>query len=127
MSSMVDVKGAARGSLRELIDRGLLTVASQPKNNAVDPGDPALQRLYVFLIDHDHPGGSAAMHNAVFDAYSLPYRSCFMIGDPARAGEICAAIRFTLAEGRAPVSRTRLARSWTGPTHRRKPSAASMS
>jgi shikimate dehydrogenase len=33
------------------------------------------------------------MHNAVFAAYGLPYRSCFMIGDPARAGEIVRALR----------------------------------
>jgi shikimate dehydrogenase len=93
MSSMVDVKGAGRGFLREFIQRGLLTIASQPKNNAVDLHNPALQRLYVFLVDHDYPGGSAAMHNAVFAAYGLPYRSCFMIGDPAHAGEIFAALR----------------------------------
>ena len=93
MSFMVDVRGAARGSLQEFIESGLLTIALQPKNNAVELHNPALQRLYVFLVDHDYPGGSAAMHNAVFDAYGLPYRSCFMIGDPARAGEILAALR----------------------------------
>ena len=90
---MTEVKGAAPGSLRESIKCGLLTVASQPKNNAFDLDNPSLLRLYVFLIDHDYPGGSAAMHNAVFDAYGLPYRSCFMIGDPARAGEIFRALR----------------------------------
>jgi shikimate dehydrogenase len=90
---MTGAKGAIPGSLRELINCGLLTVASQPKNNAVDLDSPSLLRLYVFLIDHDYPGGSAAMHNAVFGAYGLPYRSCFMIGDPARAGEIFRALR----------------------------------
>ena len=74
MSYMTDVKGAALGSLREFIKCGLLTIASQPKNNAVDLDNPSLLRLYVLLIDHDYPGGSAAMHNAVFDAYGLPYR-----------------------------------------------------
>lgn len=92
MSFMIDVKGATRGSLREFIECGLLTVAAQPKNNTLDLYEPGLQRLYVFLIDHDYPGGSAAMHNAVFEAYGLPYRSCFMIGDPARAGEIFCAL-----------------------------------
>ncbi len=93
MSFMIDVKGATRGSLREFIECGLLTIASQPKNNALGLYSPGLERLYVFLIDHDYPGGSAAMHNAVFEAYGLPYRSCFMIGDPARAGEILCALR----------------------------------
>lgn len=79
--------------IRELIDRGLLQVASQPKNNALDLSDRQLKRLYVFLIDHDYPGGSAAMHNAVFAAYELPFRSCFMIGDPGRVGEIFALLR----------------------------------
>jgi shikimate dehydrogenase len=93
MSYTSGAKGATPSSLREFIKCGLLTVASQPKNNAVDLDNPSLLRLYVFLIDHDYPGGSAAMHNAVFDAYGLPYRSCFMIGDPARAGEIFRALR----------------------------------
>ena len=90
---MTSAKVATPGSLREFISRGLLTVASQPKNNAVDLDNLSLLRLYVFLIDHDYPGGSAAMHNAVFAAYGLPYRSCFMIGDPALAGEIFSALR----------------------------------
>jgi shikimate dehydrogenase len=81
------------GTIREILSRGLLTVASQPKNNALDLSNGGLQRLYVFLIDHDYPGGSAAMHNAVFEAYGLPYRSCFMIGEPAHAGEIFQALR----------------------------------
>ena len=79
--------------VRALIDSGLLQVARQPKNNALDLADGALQRLYVFLIDHDYPGGSAAMHNAVFEAYGLPYRSCFMIGDPRQVEDIFAGLR----------------------------------
>ncbi len=93
MSYMIDVKAGERGSLREFIACGLLKIASQPKNNSVDLSSPVLERLYVFLVDHDYPGGSAAMHNAVFEALGLPYRSCFMIGDPARAGEIVCALR----------------------------------
>ena len=130
MSYMTSVKGATPGSLREFIKCGLLTVASQPKNNAVDLDNISLLRLYVFLIDHDYPGGSAAMHNAVFDAYGLPYRSCFMIGDPARAGEssaYCATSPSIPAEVRGPASRTRSARFSTGSTARPKPLAASMS
>lgn len=78
--------------IRELIADGLLNVAQQPKNNALDLDSNSLQRLYVFLIDHDYPGGSAAMHNAVFAAYGLPFRSCFMIGDPARVRDIFAGL-----------------------------------
>ncbi len=74
--------------IRSILESGLLAVASQPRNNALDLTDQGLERLYIFLIDHDYPGGSAAMHNAVFQAYGLPYRSCFMIGDPAKAPEI---------------------------------------
>ncbi len=61
--------------VRGLIERGLLNVAQQPRNNALDLSGTGIARLYVFLIDHDYPGGSAAMHNAVFEAYNLPYRS----------------------------------------------------
>jgi shikimate dehydrogenase len=75
-------------AVRNLIASGLLTPAAQPRNNALNLDDAALQRLYVFLIDHDYPGGSAAMHNAVFAKLGLPYRSCFMIGDPANVAAI---------------------------------------
>ena len=68
-------------------------MAAQPRNNALDLDDRKLKRIYVFLIDHDYPGGSAAMHNAVFARFKLPYRSCFMIGDPAKAGDIVAGLR----------------------------------
>ena len=76
-----------------LLRAGLISVAAQPRDNAIDPEDRKLRRVYVFLIDHDYPGGSAAMHNAVFARYRLPFRSCFMIGDPAKAGEIFAGLR----------------------------------
>ncbi|WP_374145353.1 shikimate dehydrogenase [Sphingomonas sp. 28-63-12] len=79
--------------LQAMIDSGLISIAAQPRNNALDLGDHKLERLYVFLIDHDYPGGSAAMHNAVFAHFKLPYRSCFMIGDPARVAEIIAGLR----------------------------------
>ena len=79
--------------IRALIGAGLVRVAEQPRNNALSIDDRRLKRLYVFLIDHDYPGGSAAMHNAVFAKYGLPYRSCFMIGDPANVAEIFAGLR----------------------------------
>jgi shikimate dehydrogenase len=80
-------------AVRALIERGLLTIAQQPRNNALDLNCNRSTRLYIFLIDHDYPGGSAAMHNAVFEAFKLPYRSCFMIGDPANTAEILAGLR----------------------------------
>lgn len=84
---------APLAALHDMIGTGLIRIAAQPRNNALDLKDRTIQRLYVFLIDHDYPGGSAAMHNAVFARYRLPYRSCFMIGDPARVAEIMAGLR----------------------------------
>jgi shikimate dehydrogenase len=89
-------KGASRdplAAIQALIDSGLVTIAAQPRNNALDLKDRKIRRLYVFLIDHDYPGGSAAMHNAVFAKYRLPYRSCFMIGDPAKVADIMTGLR----------------------------------
>lgn len=76
-----------------LLESGLVTVAAQPRNNALDLSDRGLKRIHVFLIDHDYPGGSAAMHNAVYERFKLPYRSCFMIGDPVRVADIVAGLR----------------------------------
>jgi shikimate dehydrogenase len=83
----------ALAPLRALVERGLIQIASQPRNNQLDLGDRRLKRLYVFLIDHDYPGGSAAMHNAVFAHYGLKYRSCFMVGDPKNVAEIFAGLK----------------------------------
>src|SRR5579862_3888348 len=80
-------------AVRGLIDKGLVSVAAQPRNNALDLNSRRIKRLYVFLIDHDYPGGSAAMHNAVFAHYRLPYRSCFLVGDPKNAAEIFAGLK----------------------------------
>jgi shikimate dehydrogenase len=87
------VTGENLAGVRSLIERKLLEIAVQPRNNALNLSDHSLERVYVFLIDHDYPGGSAAMHNAVFEAYGLPYRSCFMIGDPAHVRDIFAGLR----------------------------------
>ena len=84
---------SALNVVADLIASGLVAIAAQPKNNALSLSDHRLKRLYVFLIDHDYPGGSAAMHNAVFARFRLPYRSCFMIGDPARVADIMAGLR----------------------------------
>ena len=79
--------------IADMVASGLVAIAAQPRNNALNLSDARLKRLYVFLIDHDYPGGSAAMHNAVFARFRLPYRSCFLVGDPARLGDIMAGLR----------------------------------
>lgn len=79
--------------LQDLFTDGLLEVASQPKNNALDMDSIGDVKVLFFPIDHDYPGGSAAMHNAVFERYDLPYRSCFVVGDPANVEEIFAALK----------------------------------
>ena len=79
--------------IADMVASGLVAIAAQPRNNALNLSDARLKRLYVFLIDHDYPGGSAAMHNAVFARFRLPYRSCFLVGDPARVGDIMAGLR----------------------------------
>ena len=81
------------GAIKAMVDSGLISIAAQPRNNALDLEDRTIERLYAFLIDHDYPGGSAAMHNAVFEYYGLPFRSCFMIGDPKRVAEIVTGLR----------------------------------
>lgn len=80
-------------SFKSLVDKGLLSVARQPRNNELDVNNIGDRKLLLFPIDHDYPGGSAAMHNAVFENYDLPYRSCFVIGDPANVGEIYADLK----------------------------------
>lgn len=80
-------------TVRQLFDRGLLQMAQQPKNSVFDVKSPGAQKLFLFPIDHDYPGGSAAMHNAVFAKFGLPYRASFVIGDPGNVGEIFAALK----------------------------------
>ncbi|OQW73639.1 MAG: hypothetical protein BVN32_13635 [Proteobacteria bacterium ST_bin14] len=86
-------KAKPLGAIKAMVDSGLISIAAQPRNNALDLEDRTIERLYAFLIDHDYPGGSAAMHNAVFEYYGLPFRSCFMIGDPKRVAEIVTGLR----------------------------------
>jgi len=75
-------------SIQDLFAQGLIEVAGQPKNNALDLSTIGDVKVLFFPIDHDYPGGSAAMHNAVFELYDLPYRSCFIVADPANVGAI---------------------------------------
>ncbi len=86
-------KNGPLSAIRSLVSSGLVSIAAQPRNNQLSLDNQKLKRLYVFLIDHDYPGGSAAMHNAVFARYNLPYRSVFMVGDPANVSEIFAGLR----------------------------------
>lgn len=80
-------------SITKLFDDGIVSVAKQPENNALDLGTIAESKLLFFPIDHDYPGGSAAMHNAVFEHYQLPYRSCFLVADPSNVETIVNAYR----------------------------------
>jgi shikimate dehydrogenase len=80
-------------ALQELFSNALLKVAEQPKNNQLDMASVGDVKVLLFPIDHDYPGGSAAMHNAVFAQYDLPYRSCFVVGDPYDVGEIFAVLK----------------------------------
>lgn len=80
-------------ALQDLFSNGLLQVAAQPKNNQLDPSNLGDTKVLFFPIDHDYPGGSAAMHNAVFEKYGLPYRSCFVVGDPANVADIFAVLK----------------------------------
>jgi len=75
-------------SIQDLFAEGLLQVAEQPKNNKLDLSTIGDLKVLFFPIDHDYPGGSAAMHNAVFERYDLPYRSCFVVADPANVEAI---------------------------------------
>lgn len=80
-------------SIKKLIDSGVISIAKQPKNNAVDIDAIGDTKLLLFPIDHDYPGGSAAMHNAVFSAFNLNNRSAFIVSDPANAEQIVNAFR----------------------------------
>ena len=80
-------------SIRDLFNQGLIQVAEQPKNNALNMDAIEDLNVLFFPIDHDYPGGSAAMHNAVFEQYGLSFRSCFIVADPANVGPIFAALK----------------------------------
>ena len=49
-------KAAPLAPIKAMIESGLVSVAAQPRNNALDLADEKLERLYPFLIDHDYPG-----------------------------------------------------------------------
>lgn len=80
-------------SIKSLFDSEIISVAKQPVNNQLNLEKLTDSKLLLFPIDHDYPGGSAAMHNAVFEHYKLPYRSCFIVADPSNAEAIANACR----------------------------------
>jgi shikimate dehydrogenase len=96
MQFFKDIAKAVGGkpkNLKQLFDKGLLTVAKQPKNNALDLKSLGASKLYLFPIDHDYPGGSAAMHNAVFSHFGLARRAAFVVGNPANVEAIFGALK----------------------------------
>ncbi|WP_372371437.1 shikimate dehydrogenase [Candidatus Uabimicrobium sp. HlEnr_7] len=86
-------KESAKGAIDQLFDNKTVKIAEQPKNNALDINNCEGQNLLLIPIDHDYPGGSAAMHNAVFEHHNLPYRTSFVVGDPANAETVMSAFR----------------------------------
>ncbi len=82
--------------IKALFDEGIIQVAKQPKDNDFNLDDlnqSDTNKSLFFPIDHDYPGGSAAMHNAVFMQHKLPYRSCFLVANPENAETLMNAFR----------------------------------
>jgi shikimate dehydrogenase len=71
--------------LEDLFDKGILAVAKKPKSNNLDLENLGEKKLVLIPIDHDYPGGSALMHNAVFEQLGLPYKTVFVVGNPKDA------------------------------------------
>ncbi|OYX38324.1 shikimate dehydrogenase [Sphingomonas sp. 32-62-10] len=44
---------APLAAIQTMIDSGLISIAAQPRNNALDLSDPSIERLYAFLIFKD--------------------------------------------------------------------------
>ncbi len=83
----------ATKKIDDLLSKGVVQIAQQPKNNALDINNCTGQNLLLIPIDHDYPGGSAAMHNGVFEHFNLPYKTSFVVGDPANSEEIMSTFR----------------------------------
>ncbi|MCF7798396.1 hypothetical protein K9M74_00675 [Candidatus Woesearchaeota archaeon] len=75
-------------AIKDLFDDGTITLAKQPKNNQLDLERLADYNLLLIPIDHDYPGGSAAMHNAVFDQFLPNYKTAFVVANPKNAQKI---------------------------------------
>jgi len=68
--------------IEDLFRRGILRLAEQPKDNPKSLSELEKLKLVLIPIDHDYPGGSAAMHNAVFRKYGLDYKTAFVVAKP---------------------------------------------
>src|SRR3989344_62716 len=68
--------------IEDLFRRGILRLAEQPKDNPKSLSELEKLKLVLIPIDHDYPGGSAAMHNAVFRKYVLDYKTAFVVAKP---------------------------------------------
>ena len=71
--------------IKKLFDDRIITVASLPKDNSLDTSRLADYHHLLIPIDHDYPGGSAAMHNAVFEKFLPEYKTTFVVADPKDA------------------------------------------
>ena len=71
--------------IQELFRQNIISLAKQPKNNDLDIEDLTKYNLLLIPIDHDYPGGSATMHNAVFEKFLPNYRTVFVVSDPNNA------------------------------------------
>jgi len=69
-------------TIEDLFNRGIIKLAKLPKDNELDINNLDNLKLLLIPIDHDYPGGSACMHNAVFRESNLNYRTAFIVADP---------------------------------------------
>ncbi len=68
--------------IEDLFREGVIRLAEQPKDNPRSLEELKGYKLILIPIDHDYPGGSAAMHNAVFKGFNFAYRTAFVVGEP---------------------------------------------
>lgn len=90
---MSNIQYAPGARIKTLFESGLLTVAEQPKDNELEVSEIGGGDLYFFPIDHDYPGGSAAMHNAVFRKFGMNKQAAFVIANPDNCEEIFANLK----------------------------------
>jgi shikimate dehydrogenase len=69
-------------NIKELFDNNIIKRADLPKNNYLDLNKMQDYKMLIIPIDHDYPGGSATMHNAVFEKYLPHYRTMFVVANP---------------------------------------------
>lgn len=72
-------------TVKSLFENKTIILAKQPKNNPLNLSDLVNYNLLLIPIDHDYPGGSATMHNAVFEKFLPSYKTAFVVADPKNA------------------------------------------